>query len=254
MKSRNLLSHSISIWLSWILGILAIIAGAAIITIALTAWEPVRGGLAAMSQGLRSANSAVDLIGEDFGSSSSLFSQVSNSIRSTRDVVHETWVTVNSIRETTDDIRGVVLTVKESLENLPPAITSMIGRSYFSETVTGLNRTFYSSGEMISEMEHLSATLEPMEPVLEEVADGVDSLANDLFSTEEAFNDATQHLEKAATALDNASRSSLLPLIFAGTGLIPLLVGFYLIIQGIALRKIYSYRADSAPDDAESSD
>ncbi|MBN2586344.1 MAG: hypothetical protein JXA64_07535 [Candidatus Fermentibacteraceae bacterium] len=253
-KRKNLVSHSLSIWLSWILGILAIIAGAAIMIIAFTAWGPVRGSLISMSEGLQSANSAVGLIGKDFGTSSSLFSQVSNSIRSTSEVVHETWITVNSIRETTAEIRGVVLTVSESLENLPPTITSLLGRSYFAETVTGLNRTFYTSGEMIAQMEHLSATLEPMEPTLEEVAAGVDSLAGDLFTTEEAFSQATEHLDRAADALEKASQSSFLPLIVAGTGLIPILVGFYLIIQGIALRKLYYTRADPALEDMDDSD
>lgn len=253
MKRRIRLSHSLSVWLSWILGILAIIAGIAIIIVAFTAWGPVRGSLSSMSQGLHSANSAVELIGKDFGTSSSLFSRVSGSIRNTRDVVRETRITVNGIRETTGDIRSVVHTVSQSLENLPPAITSLLGRSYFSETVTGLHRTFSTSGEMITRMEHLSATLEPMELTLEEVAEGVDSLAGDLFATEEAFNEATRHLDRAAAAMERASRSSFLPLIVAGTGVIPLLIGFYLIIQGIALRKLYSGREDSAPDEMEES-
>lgn len=252
-RRKNLVSHSLSVWLSWILGVIAVVFGMAMIIMAFTAWGPVRNGLVSMSEGLRSANSAVGLIGKDFGSSSSLFSRVSGSIRGTRDVVHETRITVNSIRETTEEIRGLVLTVSESLENLPSTITSLIGRSYFSETVTSLNRTFYASGEMIAEMEHLSATLEPMEPVLESVADGVDSLAGDLFDTEEAFGEATAHLEKAAGALERASRSSVLPMIVAGTGLIPLLVGFYLMIQGVALGKLYRSSAESAPGDIEES-
>ena len=240
MKRKTLISHSLSIWLSWILGVIAVAAGIAIITVALTAWTPVRSGLISISEGIHSANSAVELIGKDFGTSSSLVAEVSNSIRETKCIVHETWITVNSISQTTEEIRGLVLTVGESLENLPTAITSIIGSNYFSEAISSLNNTYYSSGEMISQMEHLSATLEPMEPILDEVADGVDSLAGDLFSTEEAFGEATRHLEKAAGAIENAAGSSLLPLIVAGTGLIPLLVGFYMIIQGIALRRLYS--------------
>lgn len=240
MKRKNLFSHSLSIWLSWVLGVIAIVAGSTIIIVAFTAWGPVRGSLVSIADGLRSANSAVELIGKDFGTSSSLVSEISNSIRSTKDIVHETWITVNNIKETTEEIRGLVLTVGESLENLPVTITSMIGRNYFSEAVSSLNNTFYASGEMISQMEHLSATLEPLEPVLENVASGVDSLAGDLFTTEEAFNEATQHLSRAAGAIENAADSTILPLMIAGTGLIPLLVGFYLIIQGVALRRLYS--------------
>lgn len=244
MKRKNIISHSLSIWLSWVLGVIAIIAGAAIIIISFTAWGPIRGSLVSISEGLRSANSAVELIGKDFGSSSSLVSEISSSIRSTKNIVHETWITVNNIKETTEEIRGLVLTVGESLENLPVTITSMIGRNYFSEAISSLNNTFYASGEMVTQMEHLSATMEPLEPVLEEVASGVDSLAGDLFSTEEAFSEATQHLSKAAGAIESAADSTILPLIVAGTGLIPLLVGIYLIIQGVALRRLYSARAD----------
>lgn len=240
MKRKKLISHSLSIWLSWILGILAIVTGALIMIVSFAAWEPVRGSLLSISEGLRSANSAVGLIGDDFGTSSSLFAEVSNSIRSTSEVVHETWITLDSIGETTAEIRGVVLAVRESLENLPSTILSMIGRDYFSETISSLSNTFYSSGEMIAQMEHLSATLEPMEPILMSVADDVDSLAGDLFSTEEAFSEATEHLERAASAVETAAGSSYLPLIVAGTGIIPLLLGLYLIIQGVALRKLYS--------------
>jgi len=240
MNRNNRLSHSLSILLSWILGVVAVIAGTTIIIIAFTAWGPVRDGLNSISEGLRSANAAVELIGKDFGTSSSLVSDVSNSIISVKSVVHETWIAINSIKETTQEIRGLVLTVGESLENLPSTITSMIGRNYFSDAIASLNNTYYSAGEMIARMEHLAATLEPLQPVLQDVASGVDSLAGDLFSTEEAFSEATQHLDNAAAALDSAAESSILPLIVAGMGLIPLLVGIYLIIQGIALRKLYS--------------
>jgi hypothetical protein len=251
MKKKNLISHRISILLSWILGVIAIVAGASIIIFSLTAWGPVRGSLVSISEGLHSANAAVELIGKDFGTSSSLVSEVSNSIRSMKEIVHETWITVNNISETIDDIRRLVLTVGESLENLPPTITSMIGRNYFSEAISSLNNTYFSSGEMISQMEHLSVTLQPLEPILSEVAGGVDSLAGDLFSTEEAFNEATQHLSKAAEAIENAAESSILPLIAAGTGLIPLLVGIYLIIQGIALGRLYSAGVDPGEADIE---
>lgn len=251
MKRKNLISHSLSIWLSWILGVVSIAAGAAIVIISFTAWGPVRSSLISISEGLHSANAAVELIGKDFGTSSSLVSEVSNSIRGTKEIVHETWITVNSIRQTIEEMRGLVLVVGESLENLPHAITSIIGRNYFSEAISSLNNTFYSSGEMINQMEHLSATLEPMEPILEDVAAGVDSLAGDLFTTEEAFNEATQHLQKAAGAIENAANSSILPLIVAGTGLIPLLVGIYLIIQGVALRKLYSAEVENGEADME---
>lgn len=248
MKHRSLVSHRLSVWLSWILGILAVLVGAAIVTVALTAWSPVRGGLLSMSSGLRSARSAVGLIGKDFGSSSSLFFEVSSSIRTTGDVVRETRLTVNEIRETTMEMRSVILTVSESLLNLPPAINSLLGRNYFSPTVDALDRTYYSSGELISRMEYLSSTLHPVEPVLQEVADGVDSLAKDLFSTEEAFAEATAHLETAEGALRAAAESSILPLLAAGTGLIPILVGIYLIIQGVALGRLYSAeRASISP-------
>ncbi len=242
MKRKNLISHSLSIGLSWILGVIAIVTGASIVIIAFTAWGPVRGSLVSISEGLHSANAAVELIGKDFGTSSSLVSEVSSSIRSMKEIVHETWVSVNSISQTMEEIRRLVLTVGESLENLPPTITSMIGSNYFSEAISSLNNTYYSSGEMISQMEHLTITLQPLEPVLEEVADGVDSLAGDLFSTEEAFSEATQHLTRAAEAIEKSANSSILPLIVAGMGLIPLLVGLYLIIQGIALARLYSSR------------
>jgi hypothetical protein len=254
MKSKNLISYSLSIWLSWILGVIAIVAGAAIIFVAFAAWGPVRGGLVSISEGLHSANAAVELIGKDFGTSSSLVSEVSNSIRGTKEIVRETWITVNSIAQTTEEIRYLVLTIKESLENLPPPITSLIGRNYFSDAISSLTNTYYASGEMISQMDHLSATLEPMEPILEEVAGGVDSLAGDLFSTEEAFSEATEHLEMAASAIENAADSTFLPLIIAGTGLIPLLVGIYLIIQGVALRKLYSPGAAVVEEEIEETD
>ena len=251
MKKKNLISHRISILLPWILGVIAIVAGTAIIVFAFTAWGPVRSSLVSISEGLRSANAVVELIGKDFGTSSSLVSEVSNSIRSMNEIVHETWITVNNISETTEDIRRLVLTVGESLEGLPQTITSMIGRNYFSEAISSLNNTYYSSGEMISQMEHLSVTLQPLEPILTEVAAGVDSLAGDLFSTEEAFSEATQHLSKATQAIENAADSSILPLIAAGIGFIPLLVGLYLIIQGIALGRLYSERGQAVDADME---
>ncbi len=240
MNRKHILSHSLYIWLSWVLGIIAIIAGSAIIIAAFTAWGPVRSSLLSISEGLHSANSAVELIGKDFDTSSSLVNEVSNSIRSTNSVVHETWITLNIIRQTTGEIRELVLTVGESLQNLPLAITSMVGSNYFSDAVASLNNAFYSSGEMITQMEHLSSVLQPLEPVLDDVADGVDSLAGDLFTTKEAFTEATDHLNKAADAIDRAADSTILPLIVAGTGFLPLLVGFYLIIQGTALRKLHS--------------
>jgi len=164
--------------------------------------------------------------------------------------VHETWVTVNSITETIQEIRSVVLAVSESLDNLPPSIMSMIGRNYFSETLSSLNSTFYNSGEMIAQMDHLSATLEPMEEVLDEVAAGVDTLAGDLFDTEAAFGEATEHLDRAASAIRTAAGSSVLQIAIAATGLIPILVGIYLIIQAVALGRLYSSAGKASEGEA----
>ena len=242
MKSRNHVSHSLSVWLSWILGGTASIAGGLIIFVAFAAWEPVKGSLVSISEGIYSAKSAVEFIGKDFGTSSFLITDVSNSIRSTSEVIHETWVIINSINETAEELRYLSLSVAQSIENLPPAILSVIGEDNFLEVLSSLENTYSSSGQTIVGMEQLSATLQPMEPLLEEVANRVDSLAGDLFNTEEAFNEAVDHLEKAAEAIESATHSSILPLIAAGTGLIPLLVGLYLIIQGVALRKLYLER------------
>ncbi len=242
MKRKNLVSCSLSIWLSWILGGIAIIVGGLIIFVAFAAWEPVKGSLVSISEGLHSARSAVEFIGNDFGTSSSLVKDISNSIRSTSEVIHETWVTINSINETTEDVRFLTLSVGQSIEKLPPAILSIIGEDHFSEVLSSLENTYSTSGQTIVGMEHLSATLQPMEPLLEEVANRVDSLAGDLFNTEEAFSEAVDHLEKAAETIESATHSSILPLIAAGTGLIPLLVGLYLIIQGAALRRLYLER------------
>ncbi len=239
MKSKNLVSYSLSVWLSWILGGIAIIVGGLIIFVAFAAWEPVKGSLVSISEGIYSARSAVEFIGKDFGTSSSLITDVSSSIRSTSEVIHETWVTINSINETTEEVRYLTLSVAQSIENLPPAILSVIGENHFTEVLSSLESTYSTSGQTIVGMEHLSATLQPMEPLLEEVANRVDSLAGDLFNTEEAFNEAVDHLEKAAETIESATHSSILPLIAAGTGLIPLLVGLYLIIQGVALRRLY---------------
>ncbi|MBD3278728.1 MAG: hypothetical protein GF388_10545, partial [Candidatus Aegiribacteria sp.] len=144
MDQKSILSHRLSVWLSWILGVLAIFTGIAIIIAAFTALEPVTSGMKSIAEGLRSANSAVELIGKDFGSSSSLFGEVSNSIRGTREVVRETRITVDGIRQSTQEIRALVLSVSSALDNLPPTIMSMIGRSYFSETIANLNNTYYT--------------------------------------------------------------------------------------------------------------
>ncbi|MCK4506046.1 MAG: hypothetical protein KAW14_10550 [Candidatus Aegiribacteria sp.] len=239
MKNKNLVSYSLSIWLSWILGGIAIIAGGLIIFVAFAAWEPVKESLVSISEGIYSARSAVEFIGKDFGTSSSLVTDVSSSIRSTSEVIHETWITINSIKESTEDVRYLTLSVAQSIEKLPSPIQSLIGEDHFTEVLSNLENTYSESGQTIVGMEHLSVTLQPMEPLLEEVANGVDSLAGDLFNTEEAFSEAVDHLEKAAEKIESAAHSSVLPLIAAGTGLIPLLVGLYLIIQGAALRRLY---------------
>lgn len=239
MKRNNPFSHSLSIWFSWILGSMAIAAGTIIIIVALTAWEPVKDSLVSISEGINSARSAVELIGKDFGTSSSLVSDVSNSIRCTKDIIHETWLTINSIKETTEDVRRLTFAVGQSIENLPNAISSLIGEYHFSEVLSNMERIHSTTGESIVEIDHLLSTLQPMELLLEEVADGVDSLAGDLFSTEKAFSEATDHLEQAAEAIESSAHSSILPGIVAGTGLIPVLIGLYLIIQAIAMRRLY---------------
>ncbi len=246
--------YKLSMALSVILGILAMVVGATVMAASLLGWEPARNGLLSIAEGLRSANAAVELLGGDFGSSSSLFAQVGTSVRNTARVVRETGETVDEICRMTENMRGMILVIKESLENLPPGITAMMGRNYFDETIYGLDNTFYSSGELVTRLEHLSGTLEPVEPVLNHVADQVDSLAADLFSTEEAFGEAVTHLEKAAAALEDAARSRVLPMLLLLAGAIPLLVGIHLLLQAAMLKRIYSERAQQPSGDSEQSD
>ncbi len=237
--SRGTLSRNLSVWLSWILGGVSILVGMVMIFTAFTAWGPIKTGLARISEGLYSAESAIELFGSDFGSSSSLVVEVSNSIRGTADVVYETWLTLQEIMETTEEVRDMTTQVRMSIDQLPRSITSILGGNHFSDVVVSLNRTYNTSGEALLQMEHLASTLGPIEHLLMDVADGVDSLAVDLFSTEEAFSEASGHLNRAAAAIEATADSSFLPVVIAVTGLIPLLVGLYLIIQGLALRKLY---------------
>ena len=236
---RGTISGQLSVWFSWVLGGLSILVGIAIIVTGLTAWGPIRSGLARVSEGLYSAESAVQRFGSDFGSSSSLVIEVSGSIRATSEVIHETWLTLGEIIETTEEVRDLTTQVRMSIEQLPRTITSMLGSNHFSGVVISLSRTYSTSGEALMQMEHLSETLVPIENLLYEVADGVDSLAMDLFDTEEAFTEASSHLNTAAATIDAAAASSFLPLIVSVAGLMPLLVGLYLIIQGMALRRLY---------------
>jgi methyl-accepting chemotaxis protein len=228
-----------SVWLSWVLGGFSILLGIALVITALTAWGPISEGLSAVSGGLRDAEEAIDLMGSDVSSSSSLISKVSSSIRSTGEVVRETTTTLNNIMETTGEISNLTNEVRLSIEDLPVGIRSMMGQDHFSEITVSLGRTHSASGEAIIQMQHLSETLGPVEALLADVADGVDSLAGDLFSTETAFSDAAGHLESAAAAMESAAGSSFLPAMIAFMGAIPLLVGVFLIIQGLALRKLY---------------
>jgi hypothetical protein len=237
--SRGSLSRRLTVWMSWVLGGFSILIGIGIGIMAFTAWEPFSESLSSVSRGLRDAESAIDLMGSDVGSSSSLAAKVSSSIRSTSSVVHETSTALDNIVETTGEISDLTNEVRLSIESLPMSIRSLMGQDHFSDVTVSLGRTYTASGEALVQMKHLQETLGPVEELLVEVADGVDSLSQDLFSTEAAFSDASGHLESAATAIEGAAGSSILPLIVALTGLIPLIVGVYLIIQGQALRRIY---------------
>jgi len=238
MSSASL-SRQMSVWLSWFLGGISILLGIGLVITALTAWGPISEGLSAVSGGLRDAEEAIDLMGSDVSSSSSLISKVSSSIRSTSAVVHETTTTLDNIMETTGELSDLTNEVRLSIEDLPVGIRSLMGQDHFAEVTVSLGRTHAASAEAILQMEHLSETLGPVEELLADVADGVDSLAQDLFSTETAFSDAAGHLESAADAMESAAGSSFLPVMIAFMGVIPLLVGVFLIIQGLALRKLY---------------
>lgn len=248
--STDAFSRRMSIGISWILGGISILIGVGMAVTAISAWGPISESLSAVSRGLRDAESAIDLMGSDLGNSSSLVNQVSNSIRSTGAVVHETSTALATIIETTGEIRDFTNEVRLSIENLPPAVRSLIGQDHFAEVTVSLSRTHTSSGESLLQMEHLQETLGPVEFLLADVADGVDSLAEDLFSTEAAFSDAAKHLETAAAAVEDAAGSSLLPTLVALAGSIPLLVGVYLIQQGRTLRRLYR---DSLPSPDTSS-
>ncbi len=232
-------SVRVSIYISWVLGCVSLLFGTMLVVTAVTAWGPVRSSMLTASEGIRSAESAISLIGADFGTSSSLVSQVSNSIRSTADVIHETWGTMRKVQETGEDIRSLVFAVRTSIEELPLTVSSMLGRDHFTEVLNELTSTYYTTGEVLVDVQVLTSTLPPVESLLVIVADGVDSLAADLFTTEEAFSEATLHLINAAEAVESTAGSPAIPLMVGGFGLIPILVGVHLLVQAVALRKLY---------------
>jgi len=233
------LSRRLSVWLSWILGGISALVGIVTTILALTAWGPIRESLSRVSEGLREAESAIDLMGSDFGSSSSLVTQIASSIRSTSSVIHETSTVLGEIMETTTELRDFTNEVRMGIENLPGTIRSLMGPDQMSGVTVSLARTHAASGEALLRMEHLAEALTPVEVLLIQVADGVDSLSGDLFSTEAAFGEASGNLEGAADAIDQAAGSSFLPVVAVLASMIPLLVGVYLVIQGMALRRLY---------------
>ena len=218
-----------------VLGVLALAAGAAIVLAALAYRGSLDDAMDTVSGGLESARSAVEAVSTGASSSSGLVSRVWESLEASGGVLLETGDALESTRTSVDRLGSLTSTAASELVGINERAAVVLGRNSLGATIGQLQQSSQTSQRLSGRLDTLRASILLLREDVLEVAQAVESLQSDMFSTEAAFGKAEDHLAGAAEAARRMSGSGALFWILAGLGCIVFLAGAHLVLLSAAL-------------------
>lgn len=238
MGLPGLIRRSASV-MGMVLGLIALVAGAAVVLLAFAYRGSLSNASETVSDGLESARSAVDAISSGASSSSDLVTRVHVSLQSSGQVLCETGITLGRTRELVGRLGVLSSSAATELAALNQRASILaLGQDPLGGTLTNLERAGGTAALLADRMDTLRTGVTALQEDLMEVAAAVESLQVDMFSAEAAFGEAEGHLGSAAGAARRLTGSGGLFWGLVALGCLVFLIGVHLVLQSVFLAQL----------------
>jgi len=227
-----------------VLGVLALVAGAAIVLAALSYRGSLDDAMDTVSGGLESARSAVEAVSSGASASTDLVSRVRESLEASGGVLQETGDALEGTRTSVDRLASLTSSAASELASIDERATVVLGRNSLGATIGQLQQSSQTSQMLSGRLDTLRVSILSLRQDVLEVAQAVEGLQTDMFSTEAAFGKAEEHLASASEATRRLSGSGALFWVLAGLGCIVFLAGAHLVLLSAALAGAREARDD----------
>ena len=221
--------------MGFILGAGALLVGAALVVLAFSYRGGLEEAMSTVSNGLESARSAVASISMGASSSTSLVTQVRESLEASGEVLDETGSALESTGGSVSRLQTLSSTAAGELTTASERAAVVLGRNSLSGTISQLQQSSQTSRQLAARLDTLRQSVIYLRDEIFLVAQAVESLQNDMFSTEAAFGEAEGHLDRAASAAEKLSGSGALFWALVALGCVVFLTGVHLVLLSLSL-------------------
>jgi hypothetical protein len=191
-----------------VLGALSVTAGVALAVFSMVQRDSLAEGAGELADGLSSAEQAVRVLGEDFGSSTSLLGRICISVTETSRIVDITAGSVEDAVDAGEDLVTASRTAAAALDRLSLQAALLLGPNDLSTSASHLRAAADAGERVIASMDSLSLRMDGLGFMLLGVASSVDSLRSDLSVTREVMAGAAGRLAGLESLARSASAAS----------------------------------------------
>lgn len=230
----NLLGNCIGLVLM-LLGLVFIVGGPLVAS-------SLTRGVDESASGLRVASGAIRTATGGVSNSSAIIEDVRLSLVASSEITSGTAEVIESTIVVLDNIKIIMPLLASDMSSMPPMVRNLMPNNNFDEVASRTNEVSDDLGYLNTRLAVLSSEVSVTGETINELAEAVHGVEEDLLSAEGSFGDAADNMDQIAESLESNSFTSIMVLILVGAGLLFFLSGLYLILTGAKINKLVRER------------
>ncbi len=199
-------------------------------------------GVEESASGLRVASGAIRTATGGVSSSSGIIEEVRISLESTSEITTSTAQVIESTIVVLDDIKIIMPLLASDMSSMPLMVRNLMPNNKFDEVAARTEEVSDDLGYLNTRLARLSLEVSSTGESINNLADAVLGIEENLLSAEGSFGNAADNMEQIAESLEKSSFSDVVISILIGVGLLLFLSGLYLILTREIIYKLAKER------------
>ncbi len=228
--------------LGYLIGGILILLGLALVVGGPLVASSLTTGIEESASGFRVASGAIRTATGGVSSSSGIVEEVRISLETTSAITSSTAQVIESTIVVLDNIKIIMPLLASDMSSMPPMVRNFMPNNNFDEVAVRTEEVSDDLGYLNTRLATLSLEVSSTGESINDLADAVQDIEENLLSAEGSFGNAADNMEQIAESLDNSSLPGVVIFILIGVGLLLFLSGLYLILTSVMIHKLVKER------------
>jgi len=228
--------------LGYLIGGVLILLGLALVVGGPLLASSLTKGVEESASGLRVVSGAIRTATGGVSSSSGIIEEVRISLETTSAITSSTAQVIESTIVVLDNIKIIMPLLASDMSSMPPMVRNLMPNNNFDEVAVRTEEVSDDLGYLNTRLATLSLEVSNTGESIDDLADAVQGIEENLLSAEGSFGNAADNMEQIAESLENSSFSGVVISVLIGVGLLLFLSGLYLILTRGIIYKLAKER------------